>query len=182
MRAKVNSIQIVPGGYFGSTIVRQDQDLGCPRDLKSGNRKKHSITVLNFSIITNSLWELWTEFWAHAENLEKKIWARMNLVFWYVVRNEHSYQHPSSDAACRKSELPATSQSLWSKTLTRTPYLGEIQWFGISWAAVPWRPGNVWFRSGMVLSCSINYQKFGEFMFDEIITKKLVFTSNFSSV
>ena len=40
-----------------------------------------------------------------------------------------------------------------------------------------WRPENVWFRSGMVLSCSINYQKFGELMFGEIITKKLVFTS-----
>ena len=43
--------------------------------------------------------------------------------------------------------------------------------FTISWAANPWRLGNMWFRSGMVLSCSINYQKFGEFMFGEIITK-----------
>ena len=35
----------------------------------------------------------------------------------------------------------------------------------ISWAADPYRPGTVWFRSGMVLSCQINYQKFGESMF-----------------
>ena len=41
--------------------------LGCPRDLKSGNRKKHSITVLTFSVISNILWELDSEFWACAE-------------------------------------------------------------------------------------------------------------------
>ena len=52
----------------------------------------------------------------------------------------------------------------------------------ISWAADPYRPGTVWFRSGMVLSCQINYQKFGESMLGKIITKKLVFTFKFSSV
>ena len=37
--------------------------------------------------------------------------------------------------------------------------------FNISWAADPGRSGTVWVRSGMVPSCHINYQKFGEFMF-----------------
>ena len=54
--------------------------------------------------------------------------------------------------------------------------------FKISWAADPSWSGIVWFRSGMVPSCHINYQKFGEFMFGKIITKKLILTSNFSSV
>ena len=45
--------------------------------------------------------------------------------------------------------------------------------FKISWAADPSRSGTVWFRSGMVPSCRINYQKFGEFMSHKIITKKL---------
>ena len=54
--------------------------------------------------------------------------------------------------------------------------------FRISWAADPRRSGTVWFRSGMVPSCHMNYQKFGEFMFGRIITKKLIFTSHFSSV
>ena len=44
--------------------------------------------------------------------------------------------------------------------------------FKISWAADPWRLGTVWFRPGMVLSCQINYQKFGEFMFGKIIIYK----------
>ena len=52
----------------------------------------------------------------------------------------------------------------------------------ISWAVDLCRSRNVWFQSGMVLCCQINYQKFGEFMFGEIITKKLVFTFNFSVV
>ena len=42
----------------------------------------------------------------------------------------------------------------------------------ISWTADSCRPGTVWFWSGMVLSCQINYQKFGESMFGEITTKK----------
>ena len=54
--------------------------------------------------------------------------------------------------------------------------------FKISWAADLSRSGTVWLRSGMVPSCHINYQKFGEFMFGKIITKKLILTSNFSSV
>ena len=54
--------------------------------------------------------------------------------------------------------------------------------FKISWAADPSRSGTVWFRLGMVPSCHINYQKFGEFMFGKIITKKMIFTSNLSSV
>ena len=49
--------------------------------------------------------------------------------------------------------------------------------FKISGAADPCRPGTVWFRSGMVPSRQINYQKFGESMFGKIIRKKLVFTS-----
>ena len=44
--------------------------------------------------------------------------------------------------------------------------------FKISWAADLSRSGTVWFRSGMVPSCHINYQKFGEFIFGKIITKK----------
>ena len=36
--------------------------LGCPRDLKSGNRKLYPKTVLTFSVITNILWELQSEF------------------------------------------------------------------------------------------------------------------------
>ena len=40
----------------------------------------------------------------------------------------------------------------------------------------------VWFRSGMVPSRNINYQKFGELMFGKIVTKKLIFMSNFFSV
>ena len=52
----------------------------------------------------------------------------------------------------------------------------------ISWAADPSRSETVWFRSGMVPSGHIDYQKFDEFMFSKIITKKLVLTSNFSSV
>ena len=36
--------------------------------------------------------------------------------------------------------------------------------FKISWAADPSRSETVWFRSRMVPSCSINYQKFGDFM------------------
>ena len=54
--------------------------------------------------------------------------------------------------------------------------------FKISWAADPSRSGSVWFRSGMVSSGHIDYQKFDEFMFSKIITKKLVLTSNFFSV
>ena len=55
--------------------------------------------------------------------------------------------------------------------------------FKISWATDPSRSGTVWFRSGMApISFWINFQKFGEFMFGKIITKKLIFTSNFSSV
>ena len=54
--------------------------------------------------------------------------------------------------------------------------------FKISWAADPSRSGTVWFRSGMVPSCHINYPKFGEFMFSKIIKKKLILTSKFSSV
>ena len=54
--------------------------------------------------------------------------------------------------------------------------------FKISLAADPSRSGIVWFRSMMVPSYHINYQKFGEFMFSKIITKKLILTSNFSSV
>ena len=52
--------------------------------------------------------------------------------------------------------------------------------FKISWAADPCRPGTVWFRSEMVLSWCIIYQKFDESMFGKIITKKLIFTPNFS--
>ena len=69
--------------------------------------------------------------------------------------------------------------SLWK--ITGYPR-GDSMIFKISWAADPSRSGTVWFRSGMVPSCHINYQKFGEFMFGKIITKKLIFTSNFSSV
>ena len=54
--------------------------------------------------------------------------------------------------------------------------------FKILWAAAPSRSGSVWIRSEMVPSCHINYQKFGEFMFGKIITKKMIFTSNLSSV
>ena len=54
--------------------------------------------------------------------------------------------------------------------------------FKISWAADSSRSGTVWFRSGMIPSCHINCQKFGEFMFGKITTKKLILTSNFSSV
>ena len=53
--------------------------------------------------------------------------------------------------------------------------------FKISWSTDPSRSGTVWFRSGIVPSCHINDQKF-EFMFGKIVTKKLIFTSNFSSV
>ena len=38
------------------------------------------------------------------------------------------------------------------------------------------------FDRGWSLVVSINYQKFGEFMFGKIVTKKLIFTPNFSSV
>ena len=48
--------------------------------------------------------------------------------------------------------------------------------FKISGAADPSRSGTVWFRSEMVPSCHINYQKFDEFMFGKIITKELIFT------
>ena len=41
--------------------------------------------------------------------------------------------------------------------------------FKISWAADPCQPGTVWFRSGMVPSCQINYQKFDESMFGKIM-------------
>ena len=44
-------------------------------------------------------------------------------------------------------------------------YRGDSMIFTISWAADPGRSRTVWFRSGMVPSCHINYQKFGEFMF-----------------
>ena len=53
--------------------------------------------------------------------------------------------------------------------------------FKISWAADHSLSGTV-FRSEMVPSCHINYQKFGEFMFGKILTKKLILTSIFSSV
>ena len=63
------------------------------------------------------------------------------------------------------------------------PYIrGDSMIFKISWTADPNRSGTVWFRSGMVPTCHINYQKFGEFMFGKIITKKLILTLNFSSV
>ena len=45
--------------------------------------------------------------------------------------------------------------------------------FKISWAADPSQSGTMWFRLGMVPKCQINYQKFGESMFDEITRKKL---------
>ena len=57
---------------------------------------------------------------------------------------------------------------------------GDSMIFKISLAADPSRSGTGW--SGMVPSCHINYQMFDEFMFVKIITKKLIFTSNFSSV
>ena len=44
--------------------------------------------------------------------------------------------------------------------------------FKISLAADPSRSGTV--RPGMVPCCHINCQKFGEFMFDKIITKKMI--------
>ena len=43
----------------------------------------------------------------------------------------------------------------------------------ISWAVDLSRSGTVWFRSGMVPSCHINYQNFGEFMFGKIIRKNV---------
>ena len=51
---------------------------------------------------------------------------------------------------------------------------GDSMIFKISWAADLSRSGTVWFRSGMVPSCHINNQKFGVFMFDKIITKKMI--------
>ena len=42
-------------GFPGPTV-------GFPGDLKWGSRKKHSITVLTFSVISNSLLELDSEF------------------------------------------------------------------------------------------------------------------------
>ena len=60
-------------------------------------------------------------------------------------------------------------------------HMGDSMIFEISWAADPSWSGTVWFRLGMVPICQRNYQKFGESMFGKIITKKLVFTSNFSS-
>ena len=58
--------------------------------------------------------------------------------------------------------------------------LGEMI-FKISWTADSCRSGTVWYRSKMVPGCLINYQKCCESMFGKIITKKTVFTSNFSS-
>ena len=62
------------------------------------------------------------------------------------------------------------------------PTGGDSMIFKISWAADPSRSGTTWYLSGMVPSCHINYQKFDEFMFGKITTKKLILTSNFSSV
>ena len=74
------------------------------------------------------------------------------------------------------------TRTVWS-TFEPFPYpRGDSMIFKISWAADLSRSETVWFRSGMVPSCHINYQKFGEFMFGKIITKKLIFTSNSSSV
>jgi len=49
--------------FFNFCAVR----LGCPRDLKLGNRKYNSITVLTFSVISNILWELYSELGACSE-------------------------------------------------------------------------------------------------------------------
>ena len=51
--------------------------------------------------------------------------------------------------------------------------------FKISWAADPSRSGTVLSRSGMVPSCHINYQKFGEFMLGKIKTKELILSPTF---
>ena len=62
--------------------------------------------------------------------------------------------------------------------------LGKIQWF-LRFHGPPTPDGLGPCDFGplrTILSCWINYQKFGEFMFGEIITQKLVFTSIFSSV
>ena len=48
---------------------------------------------------------------------------------------------------------------------------GDSMIFKISWAVDLSRSGTVWFRSEMVPSCHINYQKFGEFMIGKITTK-----------
>ena len=95
----------------------------------------HPITVFTFSVITNSLWELWREFWAHAENLEfskmpflefhctlpcKNLMVELTPAyssFFYIVRNQYTYQHVKSSQA----DCPP-----------RTPYLfifGRIHFF-----------------------------------------------------
>ena len=53
---------------------------------------------------------------------------------------------------------------VWATTV------GEVQWF-LRFHEPPSRSGTVWFRSLMVPSCHINYQKFDEFMFGKITTK-----------
>ena len=49
---------------------------------------------------------------------------------------------------------------------------GDSMIFKISWATDPCWPGTVWFLSGMVPSCQINFQMFGKSIFGKIITKK----------
>ena len=57
-------------GVMSNLISYLELSLACPRDLKSGNRKKHPIAVLTFSISINILWELQEKFLVYAENLE----------------------------------------------------------------------------------------------------------------
>ena len=71
-----------------------------------------------------------------------------------------------------------SSQKVANKGQSR----GDSMILKISWVADPSRSENVMSRSEMVHSCHINCQNFGEFIFGKIIAKKLVFTSNFSSV
>ena len=52
----------------------------------------------------------------------------------------------------------------------------------ISWAADPCRPGTVWFRSELVPSCQINYQKFGESMFGESKFSRPIFYRSKSTI
>ena len=67
-----------------------------------------------------------------------------------------------NDIACPSIAIPQCVVKVVCSNIMKVYLRGDSMFFKISWAADPSRSGTVWFRSGMVPSCHINYQTFGE--------------------
>ena len=108
-------------------------------------------------------------------------WARPHDI-WIISYHIIWYSFPvAHDPIFEKNWIKLIFFWWISFPVKRSSLRGDWMIFKISWAANLSRSGTLWSRSGMVPSCHINYQTFGEFTFGKIITKKLILTSNFSS-